>query len=77
MLHEILFALLVSQTMFDTLPNQIGILPYEGSLMTLLIIAGIAIVVLAVFRFLIPVIVVGVIIIVLLILVFGGIPVPA
>lgn len=56
---------------------MVDVLPFEGSTLTLLILAAIAIIVLAVFRLLIPVIVVGIIIIVLLILVFGGIPVPS
>lgn len=56
---------------------MVDILPFEGSTLTLLIIAGIAIVVLAILRLLVPVIIVGIIIIVLLILIFGGIPIPS
>jgi hypothetical protein len=54
----------------------IEILPFQGSSLSLLIIALIAIAVLAIFRLLIPLIIAGIIIIVLLILVFGGIPIP-
>jgi hypothetical protein len=52
------------------------ILAFQGSTPALLIIAAIAVVALAVFRFLIPLIVAGIIVIVLLILIFGGIPIP-
>jgi hypothetical protein len=54
----------------------IEILPFQGSSLTLLIMALIAMVVLAIFRLLIPLIIAGIIIIVLLILVFGGVPIP-
>jgi hypothetical protein len=50
------------------------ILPYHGSTISLLVIALIAIVALAIFRFLIPLIIAVVIAIVLVILLFGGIP---
>lgn len=53
------------------------ILPYQGSTISLLIIALIAVVALAIFRFLIPLIIAVVIAIVLVILLFGGIPVPS
>ena len=53
------------------------ILAFEGSTLTLLIIAVIAVIALAVFRFLIPLIVAGIVVVVLLILIFGGIPVPS
>jgi hypothetical protein len=67
----VLLALLISQVAF------LEILPYEGSTMTLLIIAAIAVVALAVFRLLVPLIIAAVIVVVLIILVFGGIPVPS
>ncbi len=54
----------------------VDILPFEGSTMSLLIIAAIVIVALAILRFLIPLIIAVVIAIVLLILLFGGIPIP-
>ncbi len=54
----------------------IDILPFKGSTISLLIIALIAIIALAVFRFLIPLIVAGIIVILLLVLIFGGIPIP-
>jgi hypothetical protein len=54
----------------------IDIFVFEGSLFALLIVAALAIVVLAVFRFLIPLIIFGIIAVVLLILIFGGIPIP-
>ena len=53
------------------------ILAFEGSTLTLLIIAIIAVIALAFFRFLIPLIIAGIIVVVLLILIFGGIPVPS
>lgn len=65
----ILFVLLIHAAMID-------IFPYEGSTITLLVIAAIAIIALAVFRFLIPLIIAGIIVIILLILVSGGIPIP-
>ena len=52
------------------------ILAFQGSTLTLLIIAAIAVIVLAVFRFLIPLIIAAIIVVVLLVLVFGGIPIP-
>lgn len=64
-----LFALIIQAGIID-------ILPYEGSTLTLMLIAAIAIIILAVFRFLIPLIVAGIIVIILLILIFGGIPIP-
>ncbi len=54
----------------------IDILPFKGSTISLLVIALIAIIALAIFRFLIPLIIVGIIAILLLVLIFGGIPVP-
>ncbi len=54
----------------------IDILPFKGSTLSLLVIAFIAIIVLAIFRFLIPLIIAGIIVILLLILIFGGIPIP-
>ncbi len=54
----------------------IDLLPFKGSTISLLVIALIAIVALAIFRFLIPLIIAGIIVILLLILIFGGIPVP-
>ena len=53
-----------------------SIISYKGSIFTLLIIALVAIVALAILRFLIPVIIAGIIIVVLLILIFGAIPIP-
>ena len=53
------------------------ILAFEGSTLTLLIIAVIAVIALAVFRFLIPLIIAGIVVVLLLILIFGGIPVPS
>ena len=53
------------------------LLAFEGSTLALLIIAAIAVVALAVFRFLIPLVIAGIVVVVLLILIFGGIPVPA
>jgi hypothetical protein len=67
----IVLALLLSQVAF------LEILPFEGSTMTLLIIAAIAVIALAFFRLLIPLIIAAIIVIVLIILVFGGIPVPS
>ncbi|MEM2140653.1 hypothetical protein [Nitrososphaera sp.] len=59
-----------------SLVAMVDILPFEGSTMSLLIIAAIVIVALAIFRFLIPLIIAVVIAIVLMIILFGGIPVP-
>lgn len=53
----------------------IDILPFKGSTLSLLVIALIAVIALAVFRFLIPLIIVGILAILLLVLIFGGIPV--
>ena len=53
------------------------ILAFEGSTLTLLIIAVIAVIALAVFRFLIPLVIAGIVVVVLLVVIFGGIPVPA
>jgi hypothetical protein len=57
--------------------GSVDILPYQGSTLTLLIIAAIAVVALAFFRLIVPLIIAAVIVIVLLILIFGGIPVPS
>lgn len=54
----------------------IDILPFKGSTLSLLVIALIAVIALAIFRFLIPLIIVGIIAILLLVLIFGGMPVP-
>jgi hypothetical protein len=59
-----------------SLVAMVDILPFEGSTMSLLIIAAIVIVALAIFRFLVPLIIAVVIAIVLMIILFGGIPVP-
>ena len=59
-----------------SLVAMVDILPFEGSTWSLLIIAAIVIVALAIFRFLVPLIIAVVIAIVLMILLFGGIPVP-
>ena len=53
----------------------IDVLPFKGSTVSLLVIALIAIMALAIFRFLVPLIIAGIIAILLLILIFGGIPV--
>lgn len=53
------------------------ILAFEGSTLGLLIIAAIAVVALAIFRFLVPLIIAGIIVVVLLVLIFGGIPIPS
>lgn len=63
-------------SMSQSLMGLDSIISYKGSILTLLIVALIAIVALAVLRFLIPVIIAGIIIVVLLILIFGGIPLP-
>jgi len=55
---------------------MVDILPYQGSTLTLLVIAAIAVVALAFFRLIIPLIVVAIIAAVLVILLFGGIPIP-
>jgi hypothetical protein len=55
---------------------MLDILPYRGSTLTLLIIAAIAIVALAFFRLIVPLIIAAIIAIVLIILIFGGIPIP-
>jgi hypothetical protein len=67
----VVLSLLLSQVAY------VEILPYEGSTMTLLIIAAIAVIALALFRLLIPLIIAAVIVVVLIILIFGGIPVPS
>ena len=54
----------------------VDILPFKGSTLTLLVISLIAIIALAIFRFLIPLIIAGIIIILLLVLIFGVIPIP-
>ena len=64
-------ALLLSQV------AMVDILPFEGSTLTLLIIAAIAVVALAFFRLIVPLIIAAIVVIVLLILIFGGIPVPS
>jgi hypothetical protein len=64
----IALALLISQVAF------LEILPYEGSTMTLLIIAAKAVIALAVFHLLVSLIIAAIIAVVLIILVFGGIP---
>lgn len=43
----------------------------------MLVLSLIAVVALAVFRFLIPLIIAGIIVVVLLIVIFGGIPIPS
>lgn len=53
----------------------IDILPFKGSTLSLLVIALIAVIALAIFRFLVPLIIVGIIAILLLVLIFGGIPI--
>ena len=53
------------------------ILAFHGSTLTLLIIAAIAVIALAVFRFLIPLVIAGIVVAVLLVLFFGGIPIPS
>lgn len=59
-----------------SLVAMVDILPFEGSTMSLLIIAAIVIVALAILRFLIPLIIAVVVAIVLMIILFGGIPIP-
>ena len=70
MLPVVVLLLLLSQVAY------IEILPYEGSTMTLLIIAAIAVIALAFFRLLVPLIIAAIIVVVLIILIFGGIPIP-
>ena len=53
----------------------IDILPFQGSTLSLLVIALIAVIALAIFRFLVPLIIAGIIAILLLVLIFGGIPI--
>ena len=53
----------------------IDILPFKGSTLSLLVIALIAVIALAIFRFLVPLIIAGIIVILLLVLIFGGIPI--
>ncbi|NHH97869.1 hypothetical protein DYY66_1570 [Candidatus Nitrosotalea sp. FS] len=53
----------------------IDILPFKGSTLSLLVIAFIAVIALAIFRFLVPLIIAGIIVILLLVLIFGGIPI--
>ncbi len=53
----------------------IDILPFKGSTLSLLVVALIAVIALAIFRFLIPLIIAGIIVILLLVLIFGGIPI--
>jgi len=55
----------------------IEILQFQGSTLTLLVLSLIAVVALAVFRFLIPLIIPGIVVVVLLIVIFGGIPIPS
>ena len=52
----------------------IDILPFQGSTLSLLVIALVAVIALAIFRFLVPLIIAGIIVILLLVLIFGGIP---
>lgn len=59
-----------------SLVAMVDILPFEGSTMSLLIVAAIVIVALAILRFLVPLIIAVVVAIVLMILLFGGMPVP-
>jgi len=54
----------------------VDILPFKGSTLALLVISLIAIIALAIFRFLILLIIAGIIVILLLVLIFGGIPIP-
>ena len=67
---------LILFSMFQSIMGLTNIISYSGSILVLLIVALMAIVVLAILRFLIPVIIAGIIIVVLLILIFGGIPFP-
>lgn len=53
----------------------IDILPFKGSTLSLLVIALIAVIALAIFRFLVPLIIAVIIAILLLVLIFGGIPI--
>jgi len=53
----------------------IDILPFKGSTLSLLVIALIAVIALAIFRFLVPLIIAGIMAILLLVLIFGGIPI--
>ena len=53
----------------------IDILPFQGSTLSLLVIALVAVIALAIFRFLVPLIIAGIIVILLLVLIFGGIPI--
>jgi len=53
----------------------IDILPFKGSTLSLLVVALIAVIALAIFRFLVPLIIACIIAILLLVLIFGGIPV--
>lgn len=53
----------------------IDILPFQGSTLSLLVIALIAVIALAIFRFLVPLIIAGIIVVLLLVLIFGGIPI--
>ncbi|NHH97868.1 hypothetical protein DYY66_1569 [Candidatus Nitrosotalea sp. FS] len=53
----------------------IDILPFQGSTLSLLVIALIAVIALAIFRFLVPLIIAGIIVMLLLVLIFGGIPI--
>lgn len=54
-----------------------AIIAFEGPIFALLVVAALAIIVLAVFRFLIPLIIFGIIAVILLIIIFGGIPIPS
>lgn len=53
----------------------IDILPFQGSTLSLLVIALIAVIALAIFRFLVPLIIACIIAALLLVLIFGGIPI--
>src|SRR5581483_2973701 len=71
-INTMLFAALL----LSSLVAMVDILPYQGSTLTLLVIAAIAIVALAFFRLIIPLVVAAIVAVVLVILLFGGIPVP-
>lgn len=56
---------------------MVDILPYQGSTLSLLVIAAIAVVALAFFRLIIPLVIAAIVVVVLIVLLFGGIPVPS
>ncbi len=68
--------MLFAALLLSSLVAMVDILPYQGSTLTLLVIAAIAIVALAFFRLIIPLVVAAIVAVVLVILLFGGIPVP-